>query len=223
MLSTGEKIVQASLRLFAQKGFEATSIRDIALESGINSATLYYYIKSKDDFLISIMNDELEGLIKNASEIVSTLTTPEQQIAGLVQMHVMAHGVHQLSMLVTDTEFRALHGENKVKIRNLRKKYEQIWTEVISNGEREGRFQHVEDPKLSTLAVLTMCTGVVHWYSPKGKKSLVTISENYTNMVLHLLGAKIEGKALSIHDLNLHASTKYYSETDGSDEQEMMM
>jgi AcrR family transcriptional regulator len=211
-MNTGDKITQAALRLFAQKGFEATSIRDIALESGVNSSTLYYYIKSKEDFLISIMEDQLEGLIKHATEIMSTLETPEQQIASLVQMHVMAHGINQLSMMVIDTEFRALHGENKLKIRTLRKKYELLWRVVISNGVQEGKFTKVEDSKLATLAALAMCTGVVHWYSPQGKKSLLKISENYANMVLNLLGAQSDGKALSVYDLELPDRTQYYSE-----------
>lgn len=211
LLTTKEEIILASLRLFAKKGFEATSIRDIALEAGVNSSTLYYYIKTKEDFLMSIMNDELENLIKSAEDIISILETPEQRIASLAQMHVMAHGTNQLAMLVTDTEYRALHGENRTRIGSLRKKYEQLWTEIVSEGAKTGVFTQVKNPKFTTFAVLAMCTGIVHWYSPKGKDSLLTISKEFANMSLTMLGAEKNGKSLSIDDLRLLSPTKYYN------------
>lgn len=209
MASTGEKIIQSSLTLFAQKGFEATSIRDIAQEANINSSTLYYYIKNKEDFLISIMKLSLNRLIKNAEEVIDSLNTPEQCIAALVQLHVMFHGVHRLSSLVSDTEFRALHGENKTIIKNLRKKYEMIWVEVIHNGVLEKKFLRVNDPKLTAFALLEMCTGVVHWYSPNGRIPLVKISDEYANMALNLLGAELNEEILSIENLDLPCVKNY--------------
>lgn len=210
MSSTKENIIQAALELFAQKGFEATSIREIALKAGVNSSTLYHYIKSKDDFLISIMKQGLGRLVSSAEELISTVETPEQRIAALVQLHVMAHGANRLSTLVEDTEFRALRGENKIIIRNLRKKYELIWRDVIQAGAKEGCFRKVENAKLTAFALLAMCTGIVHWYSPDGETPLIDISEYYANMALNLLGAERNGKLLTIHDLDLPDPTIYY-------------
>jgi len=208
--TTADKIIQVSLKLFASKGFEATSIRDIAMAAEVTSSTLYYYIKNKEDFLLSIMKKGLHPLINNAKDILSHYENPEQRITALVQMHVMAHGVNRLSALVIDTEFRALHGENKVLIKNLRKEYEHIWTSVIKEGKEEGTFLFDEDIKLTTFALLEMCTGVVHWYSPSGSLSLVEISENFANVALRLLGAKRNGQLITFKDLDLPSPTQYY-------------
>jgi AcrR family transcriptional regulator len=203
LLNTGEKIIQSSLVLFAGKGFEATSIRDIAQEAGINSSTLYYYIKNKEDFLASIMEHVMERLIKNSEKILSIVDTPEHKISVLVQHHVLIHGSHKLSSVVTDYEFRSLHGENKTKIKNLRKKYELMWYEIIETGIKEGIFVNVESSKLATFALLEMCTGVVHWYSPKGRITLEEICDKYADMALKLLGAVRDRRLLSIDDLVL--------------------
>jgi AcrR family transcriptional regulator len=210
-ISTGDKIIQASLKLFASKGYEATSIRDIAMAAEVTSSTLYYYIKNKEDFLLSIMKKGLEPLINNSKDILKTNETTEQRIAALVQMHVMAHGVNRLSALVIDTEFRALHGENKDFIKKLRKEYEQIWLEVIKEGKDQGTFCFVEDIKLTTYAILEMCTGVVHWYSPNGDIPLTDICKNFANISLRILGAMRDGKQVSVGDLNLPSPTKYYN------------
>jgi AcrR family transcriptional regulator len=210
VVTTADRIIQASLQLFATKGFEATSIRDIAMAAEVTSATLYYYIKNKEDFLLSIMERGLKPLLHNAKDILSHYETPEQRIAALVQMHVMAHGVNRLSALVIDTEFRALHGENKDAIRILRKEYEQIWQTVIKEGKEEGTFLFSEDSKLTTFALLEMCTGVVHWYSPKGNLSLIEISNNFANIALRLLGAVQNGNPLTVQTLDLPSPTQYY-------------
>lgn len=211
MLPTGEKIIQASLRLFAKKGFEATSIRDIAHEANVNSSTLYYYINNKEDFLTSIMKSGLERLTFYGEDIIASLKSPEERIASLVQLHVMAHGVNRLSALVTDTEFRALHGNNKEMVRELRKKYEKLWREVIKEGINKGVFLNVKDEKITTFAILEMCTGVVHWYVPNGRLSLLEISRNFADMVLNLLGAEINGKKIQVNNLSLPDPTKYYN------------
>lgn len=210
MLATEEKIIQASLSLFARKGFEATSIRDIANEAKINTSTLYYYINNKEDILIGIMKSGLERLIAYGSEMIDGLESPVERIASLVQLHVMAHGVNRLSALVTDTEFRALHGANKEKVRKLRKQYEMLWSHVIKEGIRNRLFPNIRDEKIATFAILEMCTGVVHWYSPNGRLSLLEISRHFADMVLNLLGAEMDGKKVQVNDLMLPDPTKYY-------------
>ncbi|MBO1003208.1 TetR/AcrR family transcriptional regulator [Pseudogracilibacillus auburnensis] len=202
-MATRGKITQATLKLFARKGFEATSIRDIALEAGLNSSTLYHYIKSKDDFLVSIMKNGLEELIGYASEIVKSLDTPEKRLAALVQMHIMIHGTHQLAMLVTDSEYKALNGKNKKKIRELRSEYEMIWRNVIEEGFSRKIFNKVSNVKLTTYALLSMCTGIVHWYSAEGDISLEQICIDYAQMSLNLLGTHMDEKEITLYKFNL--------------------
>lgn len=203
MNDTGERIINAALKLFAQKGFEATSIRDIAEEANINSATLYYYINNKEEFLFSLMRYGLGEIITIASEIVLFTKRPEERLAALVQLHVVIHGKRQLLTLVTDREFTSLHGEYRQKIKALRKEYEEIWVNTIGRGVAEGVFTTVSDIKLTSIALLEMCTSVAHWYSPNGRLSLMELSDEFANMALNLVGGERNGKRITLEDLNL--------------------
>jgi|SRR5690625_2835003 len=203
MSSTKERIVNAALKLFSQKGFEATSIRDVAKEAGINSATLYHYITNKEDFLTKIITSALNSITQNAENLLQQLETPEQKIAALAQLHVMYHGVHQLPSLVTDTEFRSIHGENKEKVRELREKYEMIWYGVVKEGVDTRVFNRIEDIRITTFALLSMCTGVVHWYTADGRLSIREISEYFADMVLSLLCTCKDGKKIRYSDVEL--------------------
>lgn len=209
MISTQERIMQAALKLFAQKGFEATSIRDIAQEADVNSSTLYYYMSNKEEFLLSIMKNGLEQGVRASEKIFSSMKLPEERLAALISMHVMIHGLNQLITIVTDTEFRALHGNNKELIRSLRRKYESFWREAVREGVEEGVFTGVKNPKLAAFALLEMCTGVAHWYSSEGQLTLEQIRDEFVNMALNLLGAKREGRNITVHDLNLPHPSNY--------------
>jgi len=202
MQSTEMRIWEAALNLFAQKGYEATSIRDIAEKAGITSSALYYYIGTKEDFLIKIMQEGLTDILEGARYLVSIVSLPECQLASLVQLHVIVHGVNQLVTLVTDVEFRSLKGENRTAISKLRKEYELIWRYTLDRGRREGVF-HFQDLKLTAFALLEMCTGVAHWYSSQGPIKIKDIASIYADMALSMVNATRNGKKLSVKDLDL--------------------
>lgn len=203
MRRTEECILQAALRLFAAKGLEGTSIRDIASAAEVKTASLYHYMDTKEDLLVTIMErglvEQLEAVRKAAHE----LRAPEQRLAALVQLHVAYHGINRLSALVADNEFRALSQENRTKIGRLRDEYESYWRDTLGGGISAGVFR-IEDAKLAGLALLEMCTGVVHWYSPDGPLSLRDIEVGFADMALALVRAEREGgRQIRAGDLDL--------------------
>ncbi|RAT94119.1 TetR/AcrR family transcriptional regulator [Brevibacillus sp. Leaf182] len=206
---TKEKIFQAALRLFARKGFEATSIRDIALEAEVTSSTLYHYMKTKEDLLVAIMQEGLQTLLGNAKEVLAELEAPEQQLAVFVQLHVTSHAIDKLTALVVDTEFRALTGNTRVEIARLRSEYELLLQRILTGGLEGGVFT-IENTKLAVLALLQMCTGVAHWYSPDGPNSLEEISLNFSDMALALVQAKRNGQQLTVSDLDLPKPARFF-------------
>jgi AcrR family transcriptional regulator len=199
---TGERILQAALRLFARRGFEGTGIRDIAAAAGVTTATLYHYASTKEDLLLTIMRRGMDIHLGTAREIFVRLRSPEERLAALVQVHVVIHGTWQLSALVGDTEFRTLSGEHREMVGRMRDEYESFWREVLAEGASLGAFE-IEDPKLSAFALLEMCTGVVHWYSAEGSLPITEIAESFTDMALSLVRATRDGEQLRAVDLNL--------------------
>ncbi|CAA9356962.1 MAG: hypothetical protein AVDCRST_MAG93-7406, partial [uncultured Chloroflexia bacterium] len=196
------RISGAALRLFARQGFKATGIREIASEAGVTIATMYHYVDTKEQLLLRIMNQGIGVLLRSAHQIVSEVQTSEEKLVALVRMHVVTHGIWRLTMLVGDTELRALTETHREVLVSKRDRYERYWRDVLEEG-LSGSVFDIDDPKLAAFALLEMCTGVAHWYSSDGTLSIEDIAIKFADMALTLVNAKRNGEPISVADLNL--------------------
>jgi hypothetical protein len=104
-----------------------------------------------------------------------------------VDIHINFHCSRAALARVTDAEIRALSGEARQQVISLRDEYERLWRDAIVAGDADGTF-HVPQPRLTTFALLEMCTGVSHWYSPSGIYPVRAISSYYSALALRMLG-----------------------------------
>ncbi|MFP3390367.1 TetR/AcrR family transcriptional regulator [Brevibacillus sp. SIMBA_040] len=178
---TEDIIIKVALRQFSKKGYAATSIRDIASETNLTSSALYYYVESKKHLLLRIIEKGLKKLIMDAKEGVTKFSDPKDQLKELIRVHVINHGKEQLAALVIDTEYRSLDGDDRQQIRVLRREYEEIWQEVLRQGKKEGVF-NCQDVKLTSFALLEMCTGVAHWYIEGGRFTIEEIANQFKEL-----------------------------------------
>lgn len=199
---TDVRIRDACVRLFAQKGFSGTGIREIAAEAGVTTAALYHYVGTKEDLLLEIMSGVLDPLTAAARGIVTDLDRPEARLSALVEHHVWFHAVHQLASIVTDTEIRSLSGDARAEVIARRDVYEAIWRSVVVEGVTEGTFR-VEDPRIATTALLQMCTGIAHWYAPTGPLTLTRLCRMHADLALSMVRAARDGVPLRVDALAL--------------------
>jgi AcrR family transcriptional regulator len=195
---TRERIVSAALRLFADKGFAAVGIREIAREAGLSSATLYHYMGSKADLLHEIMTDRLRRLLSVASQSLAGLRSPEDKLVTLVRVHVLVHALHPDQ--VVDHQLRDLRDEPRKSVIALRDEYEALWHQVLVAGLTPPAVFHVAAPKLARLALLEMCNGVAHWYSGQGEFSPEQIADHYAALALNLVAAQRQGRPVRLGD-----------------------
>lgn len=181
MESTENLIIHAALKLFSSKGYAATSIRDLAKETKLTSSTLYYYVKSKKDLLVLIMEKYLKMLIAEAKKELNEFQKPHEQLETLIRVHVINHGMQQLPALVVDTEYRSLEGEDRENVRALRREYEKMWQNVLQAGLEAGLFQF-KDVKITSYALLEMCTGVAHWFRENKRYSIEEIADQFVQL-----------------------------------------
>jgi hypothetical protein len=116
--------------------------------------------------------------------------TPEGKICALVQMHVSVHAMYRAESAVVDNDLRHLDPERREQAVELRDAYERFWARAIAAGVKSGTFA-VHDQRLARLGILQMCSGVVDWYSPKGRLSLLDLARTHAHMALHLLDHRI--------------------------------
>ncbi|AHH96619.1 TetR/AcrR family transcriptional regulator [Kutzneria viridogrisea] len=190
MADTEARIRAAAIRLWAERGFHGSGIRELAEAAGVSSATLYHYMGTKEDLLAAIMRDGLLRLLELARAAVKPAQGTEERLSALVQLHVLTHAVRPEQTRVVDWEMRSLSTEHAAEIVALRDEYELLWQEAIDEGCRSGLFRPAH-PRVARLALLEMCNGVAHWYTPDGPLTLEELALRHTEMALALLGVAV--------------------------------
>jgi AcrR family transcriptional regulator len=183
---TGPKVRAAALRLFAECGYAAVSMRQIASEVGGQAGALYNYTPDKQALLFSLMKGHMDDLLGARAER-QIEGSPEAQLRDFVDFHIRFHLQRPDEVFIAYMELRNLSPENFEKIEKLRRAYEDELEAILQAGVRAGAFV-VPDAKIATLAVIAMLTGVTTWYRPGGRLSEDEVSEIYCQMVRKSLG-----------------------------------
>ena len=178
------EVVATAAKLFAERGYGATSMSELTEATGLAAGGLYHYIEGKDDLLIAICDELLEPLLGQAREIVATDAPPVDQLRQLVATWV-AHVVeHRHHMLVFTQERQAIEHEPRWRrIRSQRKAFEKILDNVLARGEADGSMTFA-DRRLSLLALLGMVNYTPQWVRPGGRLSADEIADGYCQIVL---------------------------------------
>jgi AcrR family transcriptional regulator len=203
------RIMTAALRLFTRKGFQAVGIRDIAQEAGISTATLYHYMRTKEDLLLALMSDRLHRITKAAQLAIQDVEEPEAQLGALVRTHVICHALYPSH--VVDDELRSLSSRSRRSVVALRDRYENIWREILERGNRRGGPFKIPDPRFARLALMGMCNGVNRWYSGKGPAKVDVVADGFADLALAMVHASADGRPLRLRDLGLPPADHYTS------------
>jgi len=178
------EVVAAAAELFAERGYDGTSISELTAATGLAAGGLYHYIEGKDDLLIAICDELLEPLLQRAREIVAADAPPVDQLRELVEAWV-AHVVeHRHHMLVFTQERQAIERQPRWRhVRAQRKAFEKILDEILARGEADGSMTFA-DRRLSLLALLGMVNYTPQWVRPHGRLNAAEIAGGYCAIVL---------------------------------------
>ncbi len=177
--TTGPKVRDAALRLFARHGFAAVSMRQIAREVGVQAGALYLYTPDKQTLLFELMRDHLQDLL---ADWRAPDTGPAAQLEHFARHHIAYHLDRPDLVFIAYMELRNLSPENFAVIEGLRRDYEDRLEAILRDGVTEGVFD-VPDTKLATMAVISMLTGVTTWFRDGGRLSREDVESIYWDMV----------------------------------------
>jgi AcrR family transcriptional regulator len=181
-VKTSDDIRAVALDLFYKRGFQGTTLRDIAGKVGIQVGSLYNHIASKGDLLFEIMETVMLDLLEDQRQVAVTPDVVERMRL-LVYHHVKFHCERADEVFVGNSELRSLNRAQRTRIVSLRHQYEQMFLKELEDGIRQGKFLPV-DVHVTAYGILAMTTWVSAWYSPRGRLSLEEIAEIYTDNVL---------------------------------------
>ena len=158
-------VLSASSALFASKGYERASIRDVAQATGMSLAGLYYYFKGKEEVLFVIQFRVFQSLCEKLREIIKTETDPKACLRRMIEMHLDYFIRHMNDLKICSREIDSLDGGFYRKVANKRKKYfdlTQSIFEKISNTSGGSS----ADSRLSALYLFGTLNWVYQWYRP---------------------------------------------------------
>ncbi len=184
---TGPLVRQAAQRLFAQHGYAAVSMRQIAAEVGVQAGALYLYTPDKQTLLFDLMKTHLEELL-TAWAAEPNGGGPQDRLEIFARFHIRFHLDRPDEVFIAYMELRSLEPENFAVIERLRHDYERELESILSDGHAIQSFR-VPDIKLATMAIIAMLTGVNTWYREGGRLSRDRVERIYCNMVRRAAGA----------------------------------
>ncbi len=196
VLQKKRAILEAAARVFRREGLHASSMRDIAAESGMHVGNLYYYFHSKQELLAFCQKDSLDGLSEIAIKVEELRVCSDTRLALLIIGHfVLLNETRPGS--TAHLEVEAVSEPWLPEIKRLRHKYETVFHRVILGGQKQGVFRQA-DPETITLAILGALNWSAKWYRPQGKKTAVEIGSEFADYLVG--GLLAEGKALTQPD-----------------------
>lgn len=178
---TGPRVRDAALRLIAQHGYAAVSMRQIAAEVGIQAGALYNYTPDKQTLLFDLMQGHM-------AELLAALTAEGLQGGAMAQLeaftrfHIRFHLPRPDQVFVSYMELRNLSADNFASVEALRRQYEDVLENILRAGEAEGVFA-VPDTRVTTMALIAMLTGISNWYRAGGRLETDKIEAIYWDMV----------------------------------------
>jgi AcrR family transcriptional regulator len=184
-----ENILAAAVQLFAEYGYHAAPLRDIAHIAGIQAASIYHHYANKQALLMEIMEAHMQRLIAALEHILSTYDNPTQRLYQAIASHIHLHTSYKDEFFIVDTEIRALEGKNRPHIIALRKEYETLLQELIRDGMARGAFRQ-SDVKVESYAIIAMCTEVAKWFRPAGRLTVQQVIDIYSQMITQGLLSK---------------------------------
>lgn len=184
------RLFVAAADAFADKGFHATTTRDIASRAGLSPAGVYVHFASKEDLLFQLSRVGHEGardaLASAAAQAGSPTDALQEVISTFAQWHAEQHQVAR----IVQYEFRHLAPEHQREVLTLRREIDAVVEGIITAGVESGEFV-VDDVRATALAALSLVVDVARWYHPGIKRTTpAAIGETYGALALRLVGAR---------------------------------
>lgn len=183
------KIVDASAKVFREKGYKAATLEDIANEVGMLKGSLYYYIEKKDDLLYAVVERPLNEMTENLKAIVNSSDSPSIKLEKALNNHISSFEKYQSELFVWisiewfKTEFGG-------EIATVGDEYDHLFRKIVIDGIEKGEFRSDLDPKLMTFAIFGVYNYMQRWYSPDNKYSFDEISKQFNAFVLQGVWSK---------------------------------
>lgn len=188
-----ESVLKSAATVFARRGYQRASIREVARTAGMSVAGLYYYCKSKEELLFAVCFHCFDVLLRTLQKSLKSEWTPEQQLQVFIFTHFEYFLTHVEAMKVVSHEAGMLTGELEERVAGIKRRYYLRCQQIIQSllGEPDA-----ESPRLrtTTLALFGMINWVYTWYRPGRDEDAKGLADCMTELFLHGVKARARSR-----------------------------
>ena len=178
-----QDILRTAARLFQQRGYDATSVNDVATALKLSKGGLYHHFQSKDEILFNLMNHAMDITQERVIDAVREVADPEQRLRLLIRRHI------EVVMSVRDREITVMLHENhplppamRRRINGRKKDYVHFVENLIAEVRAARGSTGSVSPRASAFALLGMINWIYQWYRPEGALQEESLAQQYTEI-----------------------------------------
>ncbi|WP_324675150.1 TetR/AcrR family transcriptional regulator [Hymenobacter sp. GOD-10R] len=177
-------ILDEAAKLFKERGFAGTSMRDLGAQVGMEAASMYNHINSKDEILETICFYVSDTYISHLTEIENTEASYVDKIKALIRLHIRLMVEDGAAVSVGNNDWKYLTGSKLAEFKEARKRYERGFAALIEQGIAAGEFQPV-NVSVALFTILSAVRWVELWYHPGRGVSPEELEENIMTILLN--------------------------------------
>ncbi len=176
------ELLEVAAQVFYRKGYDASSLQEIADTLGIMKGSLYYYIRSKEDILFALLNNIHQAGITNVAELAGGKGTALERLKRVIIGHVGFIGEHLVDTAVFLQEMKALPAERQQQILGGEISYPGIFRKLLNEGQSDGSIRASLDANLTATIVLGSLNSTFRWIRPGDPESARRIGEHFADI-----------------------------------------
>jgi len=173
----------AAQNMFRSKGYSATSVRDLAKEVGIEAASLYNHISSKEDILREICFHIADAFFQAIEKSEAEGGSATKRMERAIENHIEVIVSHIDASSVFFHEWKHLSEPQLSEFKQLRRKYESRFIQILEDGVHEGRFRDM-DLRMTSFTIFSAMNATYDLYKPSGKIGPKAISKHIADIII---------------------------------------
>ena len=181
-LKKSKEIQSIVARLFAQKGYHSTSMREIAREVGMNQSSLYHYFKSKENILFRLMDDAVDDALATLDEICATDIPPQDKLNKVLGFYTRYYAGDQERLMLLVNEINSLSESSRQILVKKQRQYVNLIRSIINELAAEHEIKEV-DPTVAVFAFFGMVHYTVKWYRKEGAIGLDELADSFSEIL----------------------------------------
>jgi len=179
-----EHILRTSARIFAEKSYHSTSMRDISRETSVSLSGLYHYCKSKEELLFLIQDHCFGRVLERLEERIKGVADPFEKLKIFIDNHLSFFAANMAEMKVLSHEAESLEGDLHKHVSTKKDKYAKLARRILRELQEAQAVNTRVDLTVATYALFGMMNWIYNWYDPRGKLSVAQLVDNITRLFL---------------------------------------